>query len=142
LRITCGTGDRLDLQVESHSVQNIFVDGRWKIALQEVSGNLHEQPWMMTQYVIDPFREPTTDFVFEQFTLLRVVVALPGDDVFSSLQFPDAVLLQSPERILGVIGLPWWTKCPQEPLERRINLSIRDIARFSTLALSQGVEQQ
>jgi len=112
------------------------VDGLWEVTYQEVSGNLHEQPWMMTQYVIDRFREPTTDFVFEQFTLLRVVVALPGDDVFRSMQFPDAVLLQSPERVLGVIGLPWWTESAQEPLESRINLGIGYGTRFTTLALA------
>jgi hypothetical protein len=77
------------------------MDGLWKVTLQEVRGYLNQQPWMVTEYVIDRFREPTTDLIFEQFTLFRVVVALPGNDVFSSMQFPDAILLQSPERVLG-----------------------------------------
>jgi hypothetical protein len=85
LWITCGTGDRLDMQGESYSVHNIFVDGLREVPLQKVRGDLDKQPWMVTQYVIDRFREPATDLIFEQFTLFRVVVALPGDDVCCSL---------------------------------------------------------
>jgi hypothetical protein len=106
LRITGGTGERLNLHVETHSVQNIVVDGRWEVPYQEVSGNLHKQPWMVTKYGIDRRREPTTDLVFEEFTLFGVVVALSGDDVFRPLQFPATILLEAPERVLGVIGLP------------------------------------
>src|SRR5437879_4419028 len=97
---------------------------------------------MITQYSIDRCREPTTDLVSQEFAFFRVIVALPGDDVFCPLQFPDAVLLESPERVLGVIGLPWGTECPQEPLEDRIDLGIRERTRFSALALAQGVQQQ
>jgi hypothetical protein len=97
---------------------------------------------MVAEYGIDRYREPTTDLVFEEFTLLRVVVAQPRDDVFRPLQFPDAILLESPERVLGVIGPPRWTECPQELLEHRIDLGIRDSPRFTTLALAQGIEQQ
>jgi hypothetical protein len=61
------------------------MDGRREVALQKVSGNLDKQSWMVTQYSIDRHRKSTPDLVFEQFTLFRVVVALPGDDVFRSL---------------------------------------------------------
>src|SRR5262245_28027514 len=69
LRVTCSTGDRLDLEVESYSVQNVFMDGLWKVPYQEVSGNLDQQPWMVTEDSIDRRRKPTADLVFEEFAL-------------------------------------------------------------------------
>ena len=50
LGITGGTGDGLDLHVESYSGQNIFVDGLREVLLQEVRGNLDKQPWMIMEY--------------------------------------------------------------------------------------------
>ena len=67
LGITCGTGDRLDLQGKSYSVLNIFMDGLWEVPLQEVRGNLDKQPWMVTEYSIDRCRKPTTDLVSQEF---------------------------------------------------------------------------
>src|SRR5215510_11273598 len=63
LRITGGTGDGLDLEVESHSVQNIFVEGLWEVLYQEVRGDLDQQPGMVTEYSIDRRRKPTADLV-------------------------------------------------------------------------------
>src|SRR5688572_28482551 len=80
LRITWGTGHRLDLQVEPHRIRNIVVDGLWEVLIEEVTGDGDKQPWILMEYRINRCGEPAMDRIFEQFTLFGVVVALPGND--------------------------------------------------------------
>src|SRR5512135_1552702 len=80
--------------------------------------------------------------MLEQFAFLSVRVAAPRLEPFGVRKLPEIVVLQTPERILRMIGLPAWAELHEQFTQIAIHFSVGDHPRLGAEQATNSVERK
>ena len=106
--------------------QDVVVHGLREVSLEQRGGYIAEERRVPLQGLVDLRREPARDVMLDELALENVCIAGSALQAVLLRDQPETVVLETPERVLRVKGLPRGPELLQESAQGGIDLAVRD----------------
>jgi hypothetical protein len=122
--------------------QDVRVQGLGEVFLEQAGGDLRDQPRVAAQGRLHVRGEGAEGVEGQQLALGRVGVALPGLQGAGGGDGPDTIVLQEPEAVLGVVGLPRRAELPEHGRQVAVHVAECDRASVPAAPAADCVQHQ
>lgn len=141
-RVPWAARHRADLEVEADFSEDVLVHRAREVPLQDPLGDLTDEAGIRGEGLVDLLGEAAERGVLDEVAPAGIGPPLPDLARLRTRDLPEPVVLQAPERILGMVGSSGWAEFLEEPLEVGVGLLVEDEPGLPPAASGQRVEEE